>query len=855
MKKRFLLVSMLCLSLQLGWAQTSYETALTTVVGSNTGKIAEADTVYWKYTATEDCMFAMCSKTYFSPKIELAEGDGKYTTMSFASFYPSDNTNNVKVPVKKGETIYVKVKCKADVAFDFTASVTPANDIDKGKTENDAVTLVPGNDILIGGRLESDPYDATYATYTAAEDGLLKLTCSYRGGGCTVKEGSNTKTLSFDYNNGFYTSGFPVEAGKTYQLALTKGMYNIVLSTELTHPTEGSLDMPFALADGENVVPKAAGKYYYTYLPENPGVFTVTSDETFSGSVKLYTDKSSLSYSPAAQADAGSYNLSYKADYIYGDLYLVVERTEDGAADGHFTMNYTEYKKGETENNPIVISELPGSATLESAKGTVYYAVDIPGGSYDKILVVKAKNAVKSSSLTVYPQGNTYYAQTSENGSVAYDLANNSRGGRFIIKWTADEAEPIEFSVSLSPIQAGDQINNPLVPVLGQNKISGESTTKYYIYKPTKPCKLSITADASVTVSFPRGTSSYSGEWDKKQNGNMTYVVTQEGVTYYIKLDNVKDGQTFTLEERGFDPGETRDTPLTVVDGLLNFGNHDTSDLWIEYTATKNGVLEVECDADFSYSQQIEFGKSTDATLTSMTYSEVVDGNYITKYKGQLVLTPGEKALFHVFTWQADWSKNNMTFNLREFADGEVATKPIELKRNEEVTIPHADQSVKKWIMFHVGRGQNRIVFDGEVVGDLYKTLEDAKAGRGAIEFRPVLDSEDDTYGENTYAYEFYASTDDIGDYYVELRKTVGNAKAKFIDESADGISSINAGGAALSVVSGGLSVAADANVSVYSLDGSLVKSGRMNAGSVVSLKKGAYIVSVNGKTAKVLVK
>ena len=120
-----------------------------------------------------------------------------------------------------------------------------------------------------------------------------------------------------------------------------------------------------------------------------------------------------------------------------------------------------------------------------------------------------------------------------------------------MIRWVSQESEPITFDVTLEDIAQGEVITNPLQAVSGTNTIEG-SGTRYYTYTATLSGILTVTGTPAMTVTFPRGTGQYDGNYQSSQVGTAFSIDVTEGTTYLIRIDGAADGDTFELSEREY---------------------------------------------------------------------------------------------------------------------------------------------------------------------------------------------------------------------------------------------------------------------------------------------------------------
>lgn len=822
MVKNLLTASLFLLAAQVGMAQNSYDTALELKTGDNTYEVTTSDqtTTYWKYTAAETTMVKYKALSGGSlPDVQLATDEG-YTELNTAY----SGTGYRAIDVEKGKTVYFSFTTGKATTVGFTvAGITSPTGLQKGLTQDDPMTIVPGEEQLVGISNSSRYSSATYyATYTPEGDGILVLKPGYVSK--LIADGS---TVSPEYDS---------EGNSEYHINVTAGTacdirfqtyYPLLLTSSFSQPTQGSIEQPFALVEGANKVPAAAGEYYYTYAPAKKGYFTITSDEALTGGyVQIYTSKSNVNYNyPAQTSKTGEFGVRQEVTWTGTTYYVKVVKTTATDAEQTFNFEMADYAQGESEDNPFVI-EVPSTNTLPSASGSYYYSVTVPANT-NKWLVVKSLMDSQSESTKVYVSPKDSYSSQNGTTIVKYDVTNTAEA-TYIITWEPDqETEPIKFSVYYDDIKAGDVASTPLTAVLGENTTQGEGV-QYYQYTATKTGKLSVTTSGS-SVEFPQDASEYASKYETMQNGNEYYIESTEGTTYLIKLSDVKAGDKFTVAEDVFGAGESKATALEVgADGYTSPEGSSTINVWLKYTAQKDGMVDIHCDAEYNWNDQVSYGFESDWENTWSYLSNYTSEG--TTYDGSVKMSAGEAVLVHLQMSSLS-DPIHVTFTPREYKAGEDITAPLDLVLNETYTIPTASYSAPVWMTVTANGGEIKIQTESSLGGYIYAGKEDAENGQNGTQF--------------------YAETEDYSAYYITFQGEKGvtyyiKGTSSWYDQqltlikngSTDGIQGITAEG-----------IDASAPLKVYTLNGQLVSNRLSN------LNAGVYIVSKAGKTHKVVVK
>lgn len=709
------------------------------------------------------------------------------------------------------------------------------------------MTIVTDGSRMVYGDVYSNNSSYSYATYTADSDGVLVLTAtgyvSY-----TVEGGASG---SFEYTNGAYEASLTVRSGQTYNITFS-GYGAFVLTAEMTHPTEGSFEMPFEIQEGDNTVPASHGEYWYTYTNTKTGYGVISSDNTLNGgSIKVYRSTYDVQNGQVYAQVEGGYDLRFEMPSVGTTYYICITKVESSTDDETFTFTAEDYQPGDQESNPIVIEQLPATGiSTEAVGGTRYYAVNIPAGEH-KFLNVAATSDIENESTTVavYTEGNSYSATTG-NSSVRAEVNGGEAGRRYIIRWISQESTPIIFDVSLEDINPGDLISEPIEASLGTNTIDAAGT-RYYTYTPTKNCKLVLTTERIETTAsfyifnyggYPPVTASNDG-------AEYTLSVT-EGTQYYIQLDNAEAGETFTLAEADFEQGESRDNPIIVDNGTFTFGPETYVDYWLQYTADRDGKLVIECDVPYNYTERMQYGKSTDNYLSDMVMSSYDGSSSTTVYGAEVNAAEGDVFLVNLkMTSPHDGCK--VTFKIRDFEAGEAASTAIELQKDETVSVPSVSRTAPMWYKVSLPEASKvTITADNFVSGYWYQGLESTTSSGEYMTFNY-------DYNEETYVttYTFTKDVTVAGDYYIMIDQCYGNTNMTLSVETSSGIGSVETS-SAISLNGNTLNVNVDnADVRVYTLSGATVVSEKVSGSASFSLDKGIYIVKINNTVKKVIVK
>ena len=824
MRKVLLFATALCLS-SAAMAQTSIESALDAQKGENTYKVesSEAKNTYWKFTA---------DKNYLA-KVSPLSGSSNVPTV-FTSVEGTDSLTlggaGLKYPSKayaleKGKTYYFIMNMTGESGFNLDLS--EMSSYGKGLSQENPAELKVGEELYLGNPLGAQ-YESTtaYITYTAEKTAQLQISFSGYVPNATV---NGTTVTTYDQTTGAYMLKASVEKGQTYSIALNL-QGGVVANSKLVEVKAGSLEMPFALNEGENKVPAEMGDYYFTYTPTKTGYLNISSDAVLAGGqVKVYTSLSNITYQQvAASSEAGTYNVRVEIPYTGSTYYIVVNKLQDSAAEDVIKAEMQDYQPGETVNSAFELTELPVENTLPSAKGTYYYKLTVPANTEKFVTVETDATLDAATSILFYNQQNGEYgAATVKDGLLKTYVGGQSYDITYILKVTANEDNPLAFKVSYLDVEKGSLVTNPAEAVAGENEITIEGT-EYFKYTATKDGKLNVEVEPGVTVSFPRGTGQWDGEYNAINKGTDFFIEATAGTTYLIKVSGAAEGTTMYLEEKEFSAGESRTNPIVMEGDEYTLTKAGAADLWLQYNVTEDGVLDFACDHGYNGgSDRIEIIKNQEPYGTTMMGTETVGNVSTTVFKGKVTVSKGDKLYIHcVLAGQVTGSK--IKFTKHEAEPGETVTNPLVITKGKTVTITGASRSTPVWLKASLPAGKTTFRLSGYLMTSLYNSLEDAKNGANAEEVRTNYVQMPD----GSYVYEFTKDMAEAGDVYFQFVDSYGATGFTWMDDDATGIWNIEAAG--------------DSKVSIFKMDGTQVNQIPGN---------GVYIIKSNGKTKKVVIK
>ena len=843
--KKHLLTLLLAVFAVTVMAQTTPETALELKGGANEYEPTTTGYTYWKYTAEENVLVKFTGLSGVSA-CKLDDSGAEVTLNGVSSYsdpYP------FYLPVGEGETVYFKAYVYQPVTFE--AAINPYANYGKGLSEDNPAVITVGEDLFLGATESTGGYNEQkmYATYTAGEDGVLELTSLAYVSSATV----NGASASFEYGtNGNYVLKLAVTNGETYNLVI--GSYSpVALTSEMTHPEPGTLDNPFKIVDGENTLPAALGDYYYVFTNTKTGYGVISSTASLpgGGQVKVYRGKQNITYqSPCAFSSTGSFDVRFEMPTVGETYYICVSKLEATVEADIFTFTEEAYAPGDKEDNPIKL-DVPSTGNVTKAGVTdYYYSVTVPAGVH-QFLCVEATSEVTNPNtiVTVYPKGGSRYSGTSGNGSVRAVVDGGENGQDYMVVWTSYETGSVTFDVSYEDIKQGDVITDPIPAVVGENTISGDGT-KYYTYTATLTGKMVIKGVPGMTVSFPRGTGQYDGNYTPIVVGTDYTLDITEGTAYLIKIDGDNDGKSFTLEESEYEVGESSSNPIIVENGQFTLEDKVYSNLWLKYTAERSGVLVISSDVTVNSGDNMFYGTDPVYGMQSMITSAIGTEGSTQSYEATTPVAEGDVYFVNLKLTNA-YEGSVVTFTIRDAEPGETVDNPIELVAGQEVSIPAPSNDKPVWCKAKLTEGSVEIKSDNYLGGYYYESKESAEAGGYGNYF--YISNYDSSYNPLDY-YLWTGNITVAGDYYFKFEQ--GTAATLTLGGTATSIKDATVDNSTVSVSGGNINVNADnADVKVYTVSGAMVVNEKVSGSASFSLEPGIYIVKINDTVKKVSVR
>lgn len=822
MKKTLLLATALCLASNV-MAQT-FEKPLSVSQGNNLYNAPQKGDVYWVFKADQDYIATIKNYNYGElPQLAiLKDGETEPTNILGTT---ASNWEDKIYAFEKGKTYYFIINATGAGDLGFIIDLEATKNVGKGLTEADPLEIKLGETQVIGSPAYEGINDIkAYATYKAEKDGQLQIKTEQRTDKVTV----NGTTISAVQENGKKVFKIKTEKGQIYNINFQFSIPVVIITSDVVDVKEGSFDMPYVLKEGENTIPAEAGKYYFSYALTKKGYLKITSNEKIEGGkLSVYRNQFNAKSETNAVVESaeGSFDVRTEIVSAYGTYYIVVNKTTKTDKPSTFKMEMEDYQPGETADTaiPVTVAETATAITLPGAKGKYFYTFIVPA-STKKLLTVESPAALSAgTSAYVNTSAGTYGATNMEYQIIKRDV-NSTREQKYYLVVTSNEATPLTLNIKYADVEKGSLITEPKEAVLGSNTIDFNGT-EYYTYKATSNCKLAVTVEDGVTVTFPKNTSGY-GSYDVSMKGNTYSIQATSGMIYYIVVKNVKKGSTFTLAETKFDAGEVRENPIVMTGDSYTLGEN-ASNLWLKYVVTETGVIEFSCDAPFSWSNNIGIAKNDGQAPVSMADQiqdestlDQVEPTRINVYHAVFSAKKGD-ALYIQINIEGDATGKKLTLTQRASKPGETIDNPVELKKGETLDLSKASLNNPIWVKAKLTKGKNEFL---NVDGGYFTPQKSCHLTDDGISYS----GENITWEGNS----FFEKTTEEKDFIFMVSYAEGKAKVKFVDNNTDGISNIE--------------LVPDSATNIYTINGTKINS---ITGS------GVYIIKANGKTKKVVIK
>lgn len=741
--------------------------------------------------------------------------------------------------------------------INFTVTLT---DIPEGEIIENPIIITEKGKITASGT------GTRYYRYTATKD--CKLTVRVSSEGMSVEFPEETGYREIMTEGSCYS--IEAESSKAYLISISgiKDGDSFIIEENEFMPGEVR-SYPVTAENGTYTFGKEKADKWIAYTASKDGIMDIAADIPYSENTAEYveygkTRDTRLSRMLESKYIDGQtvnkYQTSLKVNA--GDSYIVhtvFENTHEGCK-----VTFTERSPltGEDATNPYIlekdatlhIEQVAGSkptwcmATLTEGTATLTY------NSYWHATLYKGLENAKAGTNGTDIQGEYDYF----NASYTYDIEADEGETDYYIAITDCYTGMSLTLTGDNIVERGKTIDKPVVIAQPCEITPSGTGTRYYRYTATKDCWLTVNvSNDKMSVKFMRYADTEYENHDTETDGCKYTIKADGNTTYIIKVDGIEKGHTFTVEENDFEPGELRDNPVSVENGIYTFTGKE-ADLWLSYTVKEDGYMDILADIPYSEdeSEYVEYGKCEDEDLVPMKEQAGGDNGIITYiYKTSLKVCAGETYIVHaVFGKSLETLKGcKVFFTERAPMTGEDTSAPYILENSKPLTVTLSKPGQKIWCKATMTKGQHTLSFSSDDANAvIYKNKEDADAETNGEEITTTPDGKD-----GNYSYSLSVGDGEEGDWYLSISPTA-TAITVTLTNITSGISEAHSeyrqglvckGNGILHIYG------AEGIVRIFTASGTLVSEINAQEHTVVKLPEGIYIIHTNGRSYKAIVK
>lgn len=589
---------------------------------------------YWVYTPSADEIVTFSNIGIYGLEEKVSGEEVPY----YANSSTYDESQNMSLfQVKADVTYLISIYRSWSVAKDYTIDCSvrecPYN---LGYELSAPVVLSPGaNNFLATTGVQDGwygpwTYTPVYMELTSTVDGVADL--AFRIAPQAIAWAEKTPSLTdadFETLAAGTRVSLDVENGKTYVFKVEAQKGNLVVPT-LRIPIPGtSCQDAWKATEGANVIPAAAGVYWYKYTVPQDGYMTIVSDADASISIDSSCD-------PTYPDPKTGNRISFRFEVVEGAGYVFsITKTEATAAPESFDITTGPAQPGDTESNPLAINS--GDRETSVFGGTYYYKLaDLPTQGNWFVDVQKDSSATGNIQFVLNQYNSQYaywYEVASKQNSLHYEL---KPGLQYMLKvTTAQGAAPIPYTIEYNAVLPGQTRNAPLTIATGANSLNAWSES-YYTYTPDQECWLVLNLPQGVsapncTLVSDEYTSIPAVSIEPAEGFASACKYKMETVAPVIfKFSNVEQPASFDFSLQDLLPGENYSTALDMpADGILNLPE-EAGTVWYKYTVAETGFVVISTDMRYDSSQRITayVNNLSDAKVMSSSYN-YENGGYV----------------------------------------------------------------------------------------------------------------------------------------------------------------------------------------------------------------------------------
>lgn len=673
------------------------------VEGQNSWTGESWSTVYFKYTPQEDVLVTLdgiSSATVMQGGTEIS----RYTTSTPAQV----------VFMAKKSTEYILSSFSMASSMNFTATFTP-HAYNDGQDCSDPI--VAGSEPVFMPCMSTGGMFGTkipvFVRYNVPEDGRLEVSFTvspnkfYFGSDCD----SQFTELELKYSGGEYKATVDVEQGDSYLFraeatSAVMGTFRVVQVV----PGSSCEDAWTAVA-GDNVIPKEAGTYWYTFkAPAVPSQQFVEISSEADCSVELTSSCGSTYGVVSCEAIALRTSLGGGDSRI-----LKIVKSAATAEDEHFTLAFVAPGEIDTESVGLPI-EAGQKYTTPAFGGTYYYSFTSPAAGNWFADVRLSVPAVSGSSMALYEKGGVF--PVANGTSVIH--AEIKAETEYVLKLICPNSfRSVPFELSFAEVLPGQTESNPLTAVIGDNNVPAWASV-YLSYTSEKSSWIVVaTSGMKPAVKVKDGMSTQLYEVVGKENSWRFEAVS--GTVYIFSFADVADPFVMNLAAVDYAAGESSDNPVDVEGDSYTLPS-STGKTWLRYTPSKDGFLVVSTTLAYDRSNQVlvYVGEVKDANRQQLP----TNGDYSNLQFATLrTAVKSSEPVFVCVSVGIAQEGAAVMFELQDPGEGETPATAIEIPITGDPTVytmTTLNYGDTRWYYFNANEGQLSMTANGYYEAELY---------------------------------------------------------------------------------------------------------------------------------------
>ena len=623
------------------------------------------DSLFFKYVAKEEGVFTVAGFPG-----SLSEISAPYALS--VNYNPTSYTADIYV--KEGDEVTWRMYCFNEEAFSLAASFS-AQEWNSGTDCEDPIVVEKTDEPV--DFLCSSTETPVYGKFVNNQDTEVRVymymayslygseEIAYAESACDPEAYTSVKSSwsMSDYGN-YRVSLGTLEPGETVYVRLKfDNSQTFTFVTEEIVPGASCLDA-WTLEEGDNVLPAAAGTYWYMYTATDKEVATVTSDAAATVDVQLTCTAIATSYDKVAVREVISAGST---------RYFIVNKAEATAADETIKL---EVSAPEDYDSADTAYEIEAGLTSTPAYAGIYYYMVKTGDDSTFIDVQTATEGVEGVAYKFYAASNPSTVLAQDTDSARVEAAAETE---YVVSVQVPvNVYGVDFEISFAEVEEGSVKSKPFAAVLGENDMPAWPSV-WYTYTAEKTSWLVIKSDVAATVAVEAASTGTAASVTELGENEWRFRAVA-GTEYLINMKNVTVAGTMTLETVDFAPGEDSSNPIDLTGD--EYVVEETGAVWLKYTADEDGMLTVKTDLTYAfYANSVWYYKGSVASGAINPGYEAIPGSRDYKFKDYSAeMTAGEAFYIYISVSNEASIGSTFTFSMKGIEPGTTVGTAIEIE-------------------------------------------------------------------------------------------------------------------------------------------------------------------------------